>query len=196
MAIIKKLKRLGSTIRGAKKDEIATFDEDGNIVGSNRYGKYVPIAPGSTNVGKVWTAKTNASAGWDTPRYVPEITEGDEGKILEANDQGDAQWNLLSVDVLNKFIANEDITVLAMIAVKIGRLVTITVSLKNNTESAIAANTTLFSVDNSIKPVVVTTGSVTGVSNIYAHPTNSRIYSSNQIAAGTSIYFSITYIVE
>lgn len=93
MAIIKKLKRLHSTIRGAKDNALCIFDKDGNIVGSGRYPSMVPTNPGADNVGKVWMATGASAVGWSAIQSeLPEGESGDEGKILFLNDQLDPQW--------------------------------------------------------------------------------------------------------
>lgn len=109
MAIIKHLKRLGKTIRGARIDDLAVFNKDGDIVGANRQPKYMPTAPGNSNVGKVWTAKTNASVGWENiPNELPAIAEGDEGKILAVSDQKEPQWKGLYIHVIRFTATNAD----------------------------------------------------------------------------------------
>lgn len=86
MAIIKKLKRLGSTVRGATSAQATQFDRDGNIVSSGKYTSMIPARPGVADVGKVYTATGSGSAAWQNiPNELPVIAEGDAGKVLSVN---------------------------------------------------------------------------------------------------------------
>ena len=89
MAIIKKLKRLGSTIRGAVSGNIAIFDKDGNVVDSGRKAtNYLPQIL-NTSRGKYLRVKSNQNiAEWGDVNEVPEIEESDVGDILYAGESG------------------------------------------------------------------------------------------------------------
>ena len=52
MAIIKHLKRLDDTVRGASNTMVAAFDKDGNIIAGKRPVLNIPPVPTNANVGK------------------------------------------------------------------------------------------------------------------------------------------------
>lgn len=198
MAIIKKLKRLGSTIRGGKSLDVCCFDTDGNVVSSGRQIKYVPSAPGVSNVGKVWTATSSANAGWsNVPTELPAIAEGDAGKVLTVNaGETGVEWVKLYEDVTNKITPTSRITVNAINAQKVGNIITIYINATNaSTTDPIPATETLLRVDQSIVPNgIAWTQSNRG--NVSLNSSTRNILCGSAIGANENIIFTLVYGVS